>query len=153
MARSSSETVSHQPSFVSKRLTTEKVAVFADARRWIWRDLCRRPDHALVQKSGRRHGPGAGRPSPGDCPASSIPPDSEKDGSSNRPSRRKIQAMPLFPCESCLCVRLAIACIFRLLGRLLEPSFSESGGIFVGDLIMHLFRKAGTFVREQETYH
>lgn len=36
-----------------------------------------------------------------------------------------------------------IACIFRLLGRLLEPSFSESGGIFVGDLIMHLFRKAG----------
>ncbi|KAK4689861.1 importin-9, partial [Tremellales sp. Uapishka_1] len=37
-----------------------------------------------------------------------------------------------------------IATIFGLLGRFLAPTFSESGGIFVGDLIMHLFRKAGT---------
>ncbi|WOO82150.1 Importin-9 [Vanrija pseudolonga] len=36
-----------------------------------------------------------------------------------------------------------IARIFALLGRFLAPTFSESGGIFVGDLIMHLFRKAG----------
>ncbi|EAL18781.1 hypothetical protein CNBI0420 [Cryptococcus deneoformans B-3501A] len=36
-----------------------------------------------------------------------------------------------------------IASIFGLLGRFLAPTFSESGGIFVGELIMHLFRKAG----------
>jgi hypothetical protein len=36
-----------------------------------------------------------------------------------------------------------IARIFGLLGRFLAPTFSETGGIFVGDLIMHLFRKAG----------
>ena len=33
--------------------------------------------------------------------------------------------------------------MFHLLARFLDPQFSESGGIFVGDLIMHLFRKAG----------
>jgi hypothetical protein len=33
--------------------------------------------------------------------------------------------------------------IFNLLARFLSPTFSESGGIFVGELIMHLFRKAG----------
>ncbi|WWD20442.1 hypothetical protein CI109_104918 [Kwoniella shandongensis] len=37
-----------------------------------------------------------------------------------------------------------IASIFQLLGRFLAPTFSESGGIFVGELIMHLFRKAGS---------
>jgi len=36
-----------------------------------------------------------------------------------------------------------IASIFGLLARFLNPSFSESGGIFIGDLIIHLFRKAG----------
>jgi hypothetical protein len=36
-----------------------------------------------------------------------------------------------------------IASIFSLLARFLAPTFSESGGIFVGELIMHLFRKAG----------
>lgn len=36
-----------------------------------------------------------------------------------------------------------IACIFGLLGRFLSPTFSETGGVFVGDLIMHMFRKAG----------
>ncbi|KAK8849809.1 hypothetical protein IAR55_005145 [Kwoniella newhampshirensis] len=36
-----------------------------------------------------------------------------------------------------------IASVFQLLGRFLAPTFSESGGIFVGELIMHLFRKAG----------
>ncbi|OCF34393.1 hypothetical protein I316_03907 [Kwoniella heveanensis BCC8398] len=36
-----------------------------------------------------------------------------------------------------------IVSIFHLLSRFLAPSFSESGGIFVGELIMHLFRKAG----------
>lgn len=36
-----------------------------------------------------------------------------------------------------------IACIFGLLGRFLAPTFSETGGVFVGDLIMHMFRKAG----------
>ncbi|WVO14952.1 hypothetical protein L204_102593 [Cryptococcus depauperatus] len=36
-----------------------------------------------------------------------------------------------------------IAIIFDLLGRFLAPTFSESGGIFVGELIMHLLRKAG----------
>nr|XP_019009559.1 uncharacterized protein I206_06208 [Kwoniella pini CBS 10737]OCF48340.1 hypothetical protein I206_06208 [Kwoniella pini CBS 10737] len=34
--------------------------------------------------------------------------------------------------------------IFHLLSRFLAPTFSESGGIFVGELIMHLFRKAGS---------
>ena len=33
--------------------------------------------------------------------------------------------------------------IFSLLARFLSPTFSESGGVFVGELIMHLFRKAG----------
>ncbi|WVQ75750.1 hypothetical protein IAR50_005381 [Cryptococcus sp. DSM 104548] len=36
-----------------------------------------------------------------------------------------------------------INAIFALLARFLAPEFSESGGIFVGELIMHLFRKAG----------
>ncbi|WVR07905.1 hypothetical protein IAU60_004948 [Kwoniella sp. DSM 27419] len=36
-----------------------------------------------------------------------------------------------------------IVSIFHLLSRFLAPTFSESGGIFVGELIMHLFRKAG----------
>jgi hypothetical protein len=36
-----------------------------------------------------------------------------------------------------------IAAIVTLLDRFLSPAFSESGGIFVGELIMHLFRKAG----------
>ncbi|ORY34633.1 armadillo-type protein [Naematelia encephala] len=36
-----------------------------------------------------------------------------------------------------------IVAIFHLLARFLAPNFSESGGIFVGELIMHLFRKAG----------
>ena len=36
-----------------------------------------------------------------------------------------------------------IAIIFELLGQFLAPTFSESGGIFVGELVMHLFRKAG----------
>jgi hypothetical protein len=36
-----------------------------------------------------------------------------------------------------------IVFIFHLLARFLAPTFSESGGIFVGELIMHLFRKAG----------
>lgn len=35
-----------------------------------------------------------------------------------------------------------IARIFGLLGRLLQPSFSESGSLYVGELILHLFRKA-----------
>ncbi|ORX37597.1 armadillo-type protein [Kockovaella imperatae] len=35
-----------------------------------------------------------------------------------------------------------ISIIFGLLGRYLAPTFSESGGIFVGELIMHMFRKA-----------
>lgn len=39
-----------------------------------------------------------------------------------------------------------IACIFGLLGRFLAPAFSESGGIFVGELIMHMFRKAGSAI-------
>ncbi|CAK9782992.1 ARM repeat-containing protein [Cutaneotrichosporon oleaginosum] len=39
-----------------------------------------------------------------------------------------------------------IARIFGLLGRFLAPTFSESGGIFVGDLVMHLFRKAGSAI-------
>ena len=39
-----------------------------------------------------------------------------------------------------------IARIFTLLGRFLAPTFSESGGMFVGDLIMHLFRKAGSAI-------
>lgn len=39
-----------------------------------------------------------------------------------------------------------IARIFGLLGRCLAPTFSESGGVFVGDLIMHLFRKAGSAI-------
>ena len=39
-----------------------------------------------------------------------------------------------------------IACIFGLLGRFLAPTFSESGGIFVGELIMHMFRKAGSAI-------
>nr|XP_019043733.1 hypothetical protein I302_08314 [Kwoniella bestiolae CBS 10118]OCF22663.1 hypothetical protein I302_08314 [Kwoniella bestiolae CBS 10118] len=34
--------------------------------------------------------------------------------------------------------------IFHLLSRFLAPTFSESGGIFVGELVMHLFRKAGS---------
>lgn len=39
-----------------------------------------------------------------------------------------------------------IARIFGLLGRFLAPTFSESGGLFVGDLVMHLFRKAGSAI-------
>ncbi len=33
--------------------------------------------------------------------------------------------------------------ILALLARLLDPSFSESGGLFMGDLIIHLLRNAG----------
>ncbi|KAI9638767.1 armadillo-type protein [Dioszegia hungarica] len=36
-----------------------------------------------------------------------------------------------------------LTALFHLLARFLSPSFSESGGIFTGELIMHLFRKAG----------
>lgn len=36
-----------------------------------------------------------------------------------------------------------LTALFHLLARFLSPTFSESGGIFVGELIMHLFRKAG----------
>jgi hypothetical protein len=32
--------------------------------------------------------------------------------------------------------------IFELLSKFLNPDFSESGAIYVGDLIIHLFRKA-----------
>lgn len=33
--------------------------------------------------------------------------------------------------------------VLALLARLLDPSFSESGGLFMGDLIIHLLRNAG----------
>lgn len=33
--------------------------------------------------------------------------------------------------------------ILQLLARLLEPSFSESGALFIGDLILHLLRNVG----------
>lgn len=33
--------------------------------------------------------------------------------------------------------------ILQLLARLLNPSFSESGALFIGDLILHLLRNAG----------
>lgn len=36
-----------------------------------------------------------------------------------------------------------IHALFNLLARFLAPTFSESGSVFVGELIMHLFRKAG----------
>jgi hypothetical protein len=39
-----------------------------------------------------------------------------------------------------------IASIFGLLGQFLSPTFSEPAGIFVGDLIMHMFRKAGSAI-------
>jgi len=34
--------------------------------------------------------------------------------------------------------------VLALLARLLDPSFSESGGLFMGDLIIHLLRNAGS---------
>jgi hypothetical protein len=34
--------------------------------------------------------------------------------------------------------------VLALLARLLNPSFSESGGLFMGDLIIHLLRNAGS---------
>ena len=37
--------------------------------------------------------------------------------------------------------------IFTLLARFLEPNFSESGAIFVGDCITHLFRKASQSIQ------
>jgi hypothetical protein len=37
-----------------------------------------------------------------------------------------------------------IAQIFGLLGHVLSPNFSEVGGVFIGELVMHLFRKAGS---------
>lgn len=33
--------------------------------------------------------------------------------------------------------------MLQMLARLLEPSFSESGALFIGDLILHLLRNAG----------
>lgn len=42
--------------------------------------------------------------------------------------------------------RNGIEVIFGLLARFLAPTFSESGGVFIGDLIMHLFRKAGAVI-------
>jgi hypothetical protein len=33
--------------------------------------------------------------------------------------------------------------LLQLLARLLNPSFSESGALFIGDLILHLLRNAG----------
>ena len=34
--------------------------------------------------------------------------------------------------------------MLSLVAKLLEPSESESGGLFVGDLVIHLIRKAGS---------
>lgn len=42
--------------------------------------------------------------------------------------------------------RSGIDNILGLLARLLAPSFSESGGLFVGDLVIHLLRKAGSSI-------
>lgn len=36
-----------------------------------------------------------------------------------------------------------LSLVLTLVARLLDPSASESGGIFVGDLVIHLLRKAG----------
>lgn len=33
--------------------------------------------------------------------------------------------------------------ILQMLARLLDPSSSESGALFIGDLILHLLRNAG----------
>lgn len=34
--------------------------------------------------------------------------------------------------------------VLSVVARLLQPSESEAGGLFVGDLVIHLIRKAGT---------
>ncbi|KAI5481652.1 Importin 9 [Pseudohyphozyma bogoriensis] len=40
--------------------------------------------------------------------------------------------------------RSGLELVLSLVARLLDPSASESGGLFVGDLVMHLIRTAGT---------
>lgn len=36
--------------------------------------------------------------------------------------------------------------VLQLLSKFLNPQFPESGGIFVGDLIIHLLRKASSAI-------